>query len=177
MQTKKRQRSAMYTTEILRGYIKSLDRTLEPIESEEDFFRMYDRLILDKSHFAQLRWQLLAAWKRAQKGEVQELYRLQIKETDTLYENRELHAALAHYIGADPTFPWIDLPVLCWRDDGDACVVLWTAPSARRLGLATDIVNRLKISRVYDPPSSSVTFWNRLRIDGVDKLPGSGQLL
>lgn len=170
---KKRQRRGDSHHDEMRGHVKTLEKTLEPIESEEDFFHMYDALLRSGSGFVANREQLLAAWKRGG-----ELYTLQIKETDELFKDHELHMKLATF--ANPQHPnpsWLNLPVFCWRDAGDACIMLWTAPRARKLGLAKELVQKLGIARVYCPLSESRPFWHHLGIPEVDKLPRSGELL
>ena len=151
----------------MRSHVKRLKKTLELIESEKEFFALYDALLEHKSGLAHNRTQLLAAWKRGG-----ELYTLQIKETRELFEDRDLRLELALFVSpGDPKPSAINLPVFCWRAEGDACIMLWTAPHLRKLGLATDIVRRLGINRAYDILPESRSFWNRLGISEVDKLP------
>ena len=158
---------------VLLNHVKTLEKTLEEIESEEEFFKLYDALVKHKSGFLHNRTQLLAAWKRGGK-----LYTLRIKETDELYDNFTLRKELAVF--ADPKNPkpsWLNLPVFCWRDAGDACVMLWTAPHIRRIGLAKELLELLGINRVYNVLPESRSFWEHLAIAEVDRLPRSGELL
>jgi hypothetical protein len=153
--------------------VKTLEKTLEEIESEEDFFKLYDALVKHKSGFLHNRYQLLEAWKRGGK-----LYTLRIKETDELYDNFTLRKKLAVF--ADPKNPkpsWLNLPVFCWRDAGDTCVMLWTAPHIRRIGLAKELLELLGINRVYNVLPESRSFWEHLAIAEVDSLPRSGEPL
>ena len=150
----------------MRDHVKTLEKVLVPIASEEDFFHMYDALVTSRSGFVANRTQLLAAWKRGG-----ELYTLQIKETDELFEDHELRMKLA--IFADPRHPnpsWLNLPVFCWRDTGAGCNMLWTAQRARKLGLAKGLVQKLGIARIYHPLPESRPFWQHLGIPEVDKL-------
>ena len=150
----------------MRNHVKTLEKTLEPIESEEDFFDLYDMLSSHKSDFFNNRIMLLAAWKRGG-----ELFTLQIKETQELFDDHELRYDLAFFANPDnPDASCINLPVFCWRDHGDACIILWTATHARKLGLASDIVSRLGIKRVFNVLPESRQFWEHLGIPEVDKL-------
>ena len=157
----------------LLNHVKTLEKTLQLIETEEEFFKMYDALRKHKSEFLQLRPQLLAAWKRGG-----ELYTLQIKETDELFDNFTLRKKIAVF--TDPQNPspsWLNLPVFCWRDAGDACVMLWTAPHIRRIGLAKELLELLGITRAYNVLPESRSFWEHLAIAEVDRLPRSGEPL
>ena len=157
----------------MRGHVKMWEKTLQPIESEDDFFHMYDALVTSRSAIVVNRNQLLAAWKRGG-----ELYTLQIKQTDELFKDHELRIKLATF--ADPQDPkpsWLNLPVLCWRNADAACIMLWTAPHVRRLGLAKDLVQKLGIARAYRPLPESVPFWQHVGIPVIDKLPRSGDAL
>lgn len=148
----------------MRCHVKSLEKSLELIDSERKFFRIYDALLKHKSGFVNNRTNLLAAWKRGG-----ELYTLAIKETDELFKDKDLRMELAWFAyPEDPNPSFLQLPVLCWRDHGDACIVLWTAPHLRKLGLAKDILTRLGIKRVYNVLPESRYFWNRLKIPEVD---------
>ena len=148
----------------MRNHVKALEKTLEPIESEKEFFALYDMLSRDKSGFLNNRCPLLAAWKRGG-----ELFTLQIKETQELFDDHELRLDLAFFANPDDPKPsMINLPVFCWRDHGDVCIVLWTAPHVRKLGLASDIVSRLGIKRVYNVLPESRPFWEHLGIPEVD---------
>ena len=150
----------------MRNHVKALEKTLEPIASEEEFLDLYDMLSSHKSDFiVNLRCQLLAAWKRGG-----ELFTLQIKETTELFhEKTEFFHDLAFFANPDDPDPsMINLPVFCWRDHGDLCIMLWTAPHMRNLGLASDIVSRLGIKRVYNVLPESRPFWEHLGIPEVD---------
>ena len=148
----------------MRCHVKSLEKSLQLIDSEDEFFRIYDALVKHKSEFVNNRTNLLAAWKRGG-----ELYTLVIKETDELFKDYNLRMELAWFANPeDPKPSFLQLPVLCWRDHGDACIVLWTAPHLRRLGLAKDILTRLGIKRAYKVLPESQAFWNRLKIPEVD---------
>ena len=158
---------------VLLNHVKTLEKTLQLIEDEEEFFKMYDALRRHKSGFLKNRAQLLAAWKRGG-----ELYTLQIKETDELFNNFTLRKKIAVF--TDPQNPspsWLNLPVFCWRDDGDACVMLWTAPHIRRIGLAKELLELLGITRAYNVLPGSRSFWEHLAIAEVDSLPRSGEPL
>ena len=150
----------------LRNQVKTLEKTLEPIESEEDFFALCDTLLEHKSGFVNHREALLAAWKSGG-----QLYTLQIKETQELFDDHDLRIKLALFVRPENPRPTcLHLPIFCWRDAGDACIVLWTAPHLQRLGLATDLVRRLGIARAYNILPESRPFWERLAIPEVDKL-------
>lgn len=158
---------------VLLNHVKTLEKTLRLIESEEEFFKLYDALVKHKSEFLHNRTQLLEAWKRGG-----ELYTLQIKETDELYDNFTLRKKLAVFTDPqDPDASWLNLPVFCWRDAGDACVMLWTAPHIRRIGLAKELLELLGITRAYNVLPGSRSFWEHLAIAEVDRLPRSGELL
>ena len=157
----------------MRNHVKTLEKTLQPIESEEDFFKMYDTLLMHKSGFLHNRKQLLAAWKRGG-----ELYTLQIKETQELYDNFTLRQQIAVFTDPlNPTASWLNLPIFCWRDAGDACIMLWTAPHIRRIGLAKELLKLLGITRAYNVLPESRPFWEHLAIAEVDRLPQSGEPL
>ena len=157
----------------LLNHVKTLEKTLESIEDEELFFEMYDTLLTHKSGFVHNRTQLLAAWKRGG-----ELYTLKIKENDELFANFTLRQKIAVFTNPqNPNASWINLPVFCWRDDGDACVMLWTAPHIRRLGLAKELLGLLGITRVYNVLPESRSFWEHLAIPEVGRLPRSGEPL
>ena len=73
---------------------------------------------------------------------------------------------------ADPYFPnssYLILPVFCWRDAGDVCIMLWTAQRVRKLGLAKELVQKLGIARVYHPLPESLPFWHHLGIPEHEK--------
>ena len=157
----------------MRNCVRTLKKTLEPIDSEEEFFDLYDTLLAHKSGFCHLRTQLLAAWKRGG-----ELYTLKITETQELFDNYNLRWQLAVFANPQNPHPsWLNLPIFCWRDAGDACVMLWTAPPIRRLGLAKEIIGLLKIARVYNALPESRSFWEHVAIPEVDRLPLSGDPL
>jgi len=146
-------------------HVKTLEKTLVSIEDEEHFFQLYDALLLHNSGFVHNRTLLLAAWKRGG-----ELYTLRIKETDELFANFTLRQEIAVF--TDPQNPHpsrINLPVFCWRDDGDACVMLWTAPHIRRLGLAKELLGLLGITRAYNVMHESRSFWEHLAIPEVGR--------
>ena len=127
---------------------------------------MYDTLQCNQSEFMHNRENLLSAWKRGG-----ELYTLLIKETDALFGNLDLRTMLASALCPhDPISSWLRVPVFCWRDHGDMCIILWTAPNFRRLGLAKYIIEQLSIKRVYNQLEESKAFWQRLSIPNVDKL-------
>lgn len=158
---------------VLLNHVKTLEKTLQLIESEEEFFTMYDTLLMHQSGFLHDRNQLLAAWKRGS-----ELYTLQIKETQELYDNFTLREQIAVFTNpADPQPSWLNLPVFCWRDAGDACIMLWTAPHVRRIGLAKELLKLLGITRAYNVLPESRPFWKHLAIAEVDSLPRSGEPL
>jgi len=157
----------------LLNHLKTLEKTLELIESEEEFFKMYDALLQHQSGFLHIRTQLLAAWKRGG-----ELYTLQIKETGELFDNFNLRDKIADFTYPQhPDASWLNLPVFCWRDAGDACVMLWTAPQIRRIGLAKKLLELLGITRAYNVLPESRSFWEHLAIAEVDRLPRSGDPL
>jgi hypothetical protein len=150
----------------LRNHVKTLEKTLEPIDDEDDFFQMYDALLKHDSGFIHNREILLKAWKRGG-----ELYTLQIKETQALFDDHDLRMDLALF--ADPDNPhasWLNLPIFCWRDHGDACIMLWTAPHIRKLGLARELLGRLGIARAYNVLPASRSFWKHLAIPEVDRI-------
>jgi GNAT superfamily N-acetyltransferase len=166
----------------MRAHVKRLEKELVPIDCEQEFFNMYDALVTHKSVFLELRKQLLAAWKRGG-----ELYTLEIVETNELYGNPEFSRELAifayPYRNPEAAGAVTTLPVFCWRDDGDACIMLFTAPHVRKLGLAKELVEKLGIARVYEPLEESESFWHHLGITQfvdklfVNKLPKSGESL
>ena len=157
----------------LLNHVKTLEKTLELIESEDEFFQMYDTLLNHQSGFLELRCQLLAAWKRGG-----ELYTPQIKQTRELFDNDTLREEIAVFTyPQDPDASLLNLPVFCWRDAGDACVMLWTAPHIRRIGLAKELLQLLGITRAYNVLPESRSFWEHLAIAEVDRLPRSGELL
>ena len=149
----------------LRNHVKTLEKTLQPIDTEDEFFQLYDALVKHKSGFVNNRTQLLAAWKRGG-----ELYTLQIKGTQELDEDHDLRMKLAVFAYPENPKPsWLNLPVFCWRDAGDACVMLWTAPHIRKLGLAKELLGLLGIARAYDVLPESRSFWEHLAIPEVDR--------
>jgi hypothetical protein len=150
----------------MRNHVKTLEKTLEPIGDEDDFFKMYDALLLHDSSFVHNRVSLLKAWKRGG-----ELYTLQIKETQALFDDHDLRMNLALFADpVNPTASWLNLPIFCWRDHGDACIMLWTAPHIRRLGLARELLGRLGIARAYNVLPTSRPFWEHLAIPEVDRI-------
>ena len=151
-----------YKEYILHMYtnVKTLEKTLEPIESERAFFDLYDSLSSNQSDFLYNRCQLLAAWKRGG-----ELFTLKIKETQELYENFKLRSDLAFFANPENPRPsCLNLPVFCWRVDSDTCIMLWTAPHARKLGLASDLLQRLDITSVSNVLPESREFWEKIGI-------------
>ena len=169
----KKQKREELRCEKLRNHVKTLEKELEPIDDEGDFFRLYDALLMHNSKFCGLRCQLLAAWKRGG-----QLFTLKIKDTQELSEDHELRVDLAIFAWqGGPRPAWLTLPVFCWRDTGGACVVLWTAPHMRKLGLAKELLARLGIARAYNVLPESRPFWAHLAIPEVDKLPQSGEPL
>lgn len=146
--------------------MKELKKVLQPVDDANEFFRLYDTLLSHKSGFAHNRDVLLEAWKRGN-----ELYTLHIVETQELFENVYLRQELAHFTYPEDANPsWLNLPVFCWRDAGNACIMLWTAPHIRRLGLAKELLGLLEITRAYKILPESRTFWEHLAIPEVDSL-------
>ena len=162
----------------LRRHVQTLEKTLQSIVDEEEFFCMYDALVEFNSGFVNNRCQLLAAWKRGN-----ELFTLQIKETDELFKDHDLRLQLATFSNPkDPETAWLSLPIFCWRDAGDACVMIWTAPHVRKLGLARDLLRQLNITRAHYGISyilpDSRPFWEHLAIPEVAIIdPQSGEPL
>ena len=143
-----------------RNHVKALEKTLQPLETEDDFFAIYDALQHHKSDFVANRESLLAAWKRGG-----ELYTLRIKETQALFDDYDLRMKLALWIDAEnPDVSWLNLPIFCWRDHDDACIMLWTAPHIRRLGLARELLGLLGIARAYRVLPASRPFWEHVAI-------------
>ena len=130
----------------LRNHVRTLEKTLEPIDQANHFFAIYDALLKHESDFLHNRDCLLEAWKRGG-----ELYTLQIKETQALFDDHDLRMNLALFAHPDNPTPasWLNLPIFCWRDHGGACIMMWTAPHIRKLGLAKELLSLLGISRVY----------------------------
>jgi len=140
--------------------MKTLEKSLRPIEDECEFFALYDALVRHESGFVNNREALLGAWKRGG-----ELYTLQIYETQALSEDRDLRMKLALF--ADPETPtpaWLNLPIFCWKVGEDVCIAMWTAPHLRKLGLARDLLGRLGIARVRGVLPESRSFWQHLAI-------------
>ena len=128
----------------------------------------FDQLLYDESGFLCNRISLLDAWKAG------ELYTLQIKETEELYTQFALRRDLADFLGSTPGS--LQLPVLCWRTDGDACKILWVAKQVRRLGLGTELVRGLTIKRAQNIVDESRGFWERTGV-ATEEDPGlNGQL-
>lgn len=149
----------------MRNQVKTVEKTLHPIEHEHEFFSMYDALMKHKSEFVASRGPLLEAWKRGG-----ELYTLKIKETGQLWHDQDLCCDMFCLVSARPS--WLLLPVFCWRGAGDTandtCFMLWTAPYLRRLGLASELVGLLGIGRARAIMPASRSFWENLSIPEVD---------
>lgn len=146
-----------------RNHVKTLEKSLRPIEDECEFFALYDALVRYESEFVNNRKELLGAWKRGG-----ELYTLKIVETQALFENHDLRMKLALF--ADPENPnpsWLNLPIFCWKVDEDVCIMMWTAPHMRKLGLARELIGRLGIARVRHVMPESRSFWQHLTIPEI----------
>jgi hypothetical protein len=146
-----------------RNHVKTLEKMLRPLETEGEFFALYDALLRYNSGFAHNREGLLGAWKRGG-----ELYTLNIVETQALFENHDLRMKLALF--ADPENPkpsWLNLPIFCWKVDEDVCIMMWTAPHMRKLGLARELLDRLGIAQVRHVVPESWSFWQHLAIPEI----------
>lgn len=143
----------------MRNHVKTLEKTLEPIDSGECFFQIYDTLLKHNSGFVHNRASLLEAWKCG------ELYTLRIKETDALFNDPPLRTQLAIFAYPEnPKSSNLNLPIFCWRGAGDACIMLWTAPHIRKLGLAKELISILGIVRACNVLPESRSFWEHLAI-------------
>ena len=150
-----------------KAHLKTLEKILKPVKTARDFFRLYDTL--KDSGFFVTRAHLLDAWKRGG-----ELFTLQILETKELRDNPDLRLKVASLaFPEDPTPERINLPVFCFCKS-DTCIMLWTAPPVRDLGLATELVTQLGIKSalyVKGMKGSSRRFWKRLGIPTVNRIP------
>jgi hypothetical protein len=134
----------------LRNHVRTLEKTLEPIDQANHFFAIYDALLKHESDFLHNRDCLLEAWKRGG-----ELYTLQIKETQALFDDHDLRMNLALFAHPDNPTPasWLNLPIFCWRDHGGACIMMWNTPTGLELEYKTMNGSANLIRLFYQPIS------------------------
>ena len=143
----------------MRGHVHTLPRHLVPVEDADQFFDLYDAMLEAESGFLCNRESLLDAWKRGG-----ELYTLQITETNGLYRDWELRSKLADFLThSNPSR--LCIPVFCWRGRDNGCIIVWTAPHLRRLGLATNLLLLLKITHASGDNTlpDAQPFWNHFQ--------------
>jgi len=132
----------------MRGHVKTLEKTLQPIEDADDFFHMYDALVTSRSAAVVNRNQLLAAWKRGG-----ELYTLQIKQTDELFKDHELRIKVAKLVLEH----LVNEARKCFEDDAYSTAIWRTRPRPKqpvrgpgRPGFMTQsIMDRLRVAAAF----------------------------
>ncbi len=120
---------------------------LEKINSEEDFWCLFDELIDDKSNFVYNRCTILKAYKEGK------MYGLTVDETEEMYQNQYFKNHIF-------TVKYYLLPCFCIIED-EKVVIIWTHTRARKKGFASKLLQLLNIKYVYNPLPESLEFWKK----------------
>ena len=119
---------------------------VECIDSEQDFWCIFDELVDDNSEFLQNRNTILDSWRKGN------MFGVRIVETESMYQRGARGDTL---FCADS---WYLVPCFCIKDE-NTVIIIWTHSRARRMGFAKKMIESLEIKNTLNPLPESYAFW------------------
>ena len=133
------------------SFIRTNRKRTHKIEDASEFWLLFDQMTAAKCGFVHNRDQLLAAYTQGH------LYTVQIEHTKDTDEDIELGPAINKVLHCHPAT--LTLPAFCTAEDGD-CSMIWVREDLRRLGIASQLLTDLKISKTSTKQlEGSQDFW------------------